>query len=132
MPPPNAVPVHPTLLLLGEVELLATAGDEPNRATGQCMEYCAWLLANPGATAATMTDDLLVAETTRRSNMSRLRTWLGTADAGVAYLPDAYSGRIRLDPRVSSDWEQFQALRAATSLSVRRRSKGDDNGTRHQ
>ena len=138
MPPPNAVPVHPTLLLLGEVELLATAGDEPNRATGQCMEYCAWLLANPGATAATMTDDLLVAETTRRSNMSRLRTWLGTADDGVAYLPDAYSGRIRLDPRVSSDWEQFQALLAggvnvATGASLRealRLVRGEPFGSR--
>ncbi|WP_145952861.1 bacterial transcriptional activator domain-containing protein [Tessaracoccus aquimaris] len=44
--------------------------------------------------------------------MSRLRSWLGSAPDGDAYLPDAYSGRIRLDPRVTSDWERFEALLA--------------------
>ena len=101
---------HPTLRLLGPVELAATNGRRPTRAVGQCLEYCAWLLANPGATSTTMIQDLLVAEGTRRSNMSRLRGWLGSDDNGLAYLPDAYSGRIVLDSRITSDWEQLQLL----------------------
>ncbi len=112
MPDPPEDNDHPTLLLLGEVALLDPAGSPPNRALSQCMEYCAWLLSHAGATASEMVSSLLVAETTRRSNMSRLRSWLGTAPDGGAYLPDAYSGRIRLDPRVTSDWERFEALLA--------------------
>ena len=103
-------PAHPTLLLLGDVELLAAAGETPTRATTQCLEYCAWLLNNPGATPTKMAQHLAVAETTRRSNMSRLRTWLGADDTEARYLPDAYSGRITLDERVTSDWEVFQAM----------------------
>lgn len=112
MPDPPEDNDHPTLLLLGEVALRDPAGATPNRALSQCMEYCAWLLTHAGATASEMVSSLLVAETTRRSNMSRLRSWLGSAPDGGAYLPDAYSGRIRLDPRVTSDWERFEALLA--------------------
>lgn len=107
-PPPD----QPTLLLLGPVDLTNTGGTRPTRAVGQCMEYCAWLLLNPGATPTTMLRELLVAEGTRRSNMSRLRTWLGDDPAGNPYLPDAYSGRIVLASSVTSDWERFQALLA--------------------
>ena len=42
---------------------------------------------------------LAVAEGTRRSNMSRLRSWLGSSPDGEAYLPDAYTGRITCIPR---------------------------------
>lgn len=103
-------PEHPMVLLLGEVELIGAAGIPPSRARMQCIEYCAWLLAHPQARATAMTSGLLVAETTRRSNMSRLRSWLGEAPDGAPYLPDAYSGSIALDPRVTSDWETFLAL----------------------
>ena len=101
---------HPLLRLLGPVDLLGATGTPPARAARQCLEYCAWLLENPGATAQAMSTGLLVAEGTRRSNMSRLRTWLGGDADGEPYLPDAYSGRIRLDPVVSSDWHQLQLL----------------------
>lgn len=57
-----------------------------------------------------MLRDLQVADTTRRSNMSRLRTWLGADDEGMAYLPDAYTGRLSLDHKVTSDWEHFAAI----------------------
>lgn len=103
---------HPTLLLLGPVELSQAAGQPPARAVKQCEEYCAWLLAHPGRTATVMAADLLVAEPTRRSNMSRLRTWLGDDPQGNPYLPDAYSGRIQLHPEVTSDWEHFCAITA--------------------
>ena len=102
-------PHSPTLLLLGEVDLVACDGPRPTRAIGRCLECCAWLLANPGATPTQMRDSLMVAESTRRSNMSRLRSWLGSGPAGE-HLPDAYSGRIQLADTVSSDWERFQSL----------------------
>ncbi|MBO0812623.1 MAG: bacterial transcriptional activator domain-containing protein [Microlunatus sp.] len=57
-----------------------------------------------------MAAGLAVAEGTRRSNMSRLRNWLGSDDLGEPYLPDAYSGKIMLSPLVSSDWHRLQLL----------------------
>ena len=102
--------LHPTLQLIGPVELLGAAGDPPPRAGKQCLEYCAWLLEHPGTTAQAMAAALVVAEGTRRSNMSRLRGWLGSDALGQAYLPDAYTGRIHLHTAVSSDWEQLRVL----------------------
>jgi hypothetical protein len=110
---------HPTLQLLGPIELLGATGQVPQRAAKQCLEYCAWLLENPGKTAQTMVTALAVAEGTRRSNMSRLRSWLGSSPDGDAYLPDAYTGRITLHPAVSSDWQRLQIL---TSSGVNRAS----------
>ena len=105
-------PRHPLLRLLGPIDLQGAAGVEPPRASRQCLEYCAWLLENPGTTAQAMVTALAVAEGTRRSNMSRLRTWLGDRPDGGSYLPDAYSGRIILSPEVSSDWQRVQILTA--------------------
>ena len=101
---------HPTLQLLGPVELDGAAGAPPSRAAKQCLEYCAWILEHPGTTAQAMGAALAVAEGTRRSNMSRLRSWLGADDGDQPYLPDAYSGRIVLHPAVSSDWQRLQIL----------------------
>ncbi|HET9647114.1 MAG TPA: LysM peptidoglycan-binding domain-containing protein [Microlunatus sp.] len=106
-------PDHPVLLLLGPIELVGARGPLPPRAAKQCLEYCGWLLEHPGTTAQAMSSALLVAEGTRRSNMSRLRTWLGGDDEGQAFLPDAYSGRILLHAAVSSDWQRLQILTAA-------------------
>jgi hypothetical protein len=119
---PNRAVHHPTLQLLGPIELLGAAGTVPTRAAKQCLEYCAWLLENPGRTAQAMVAALAVAEGTRRSNMSRLRSWLGASPDGDAYLPDAYTGRITLHPAVSSDWQRLQIL---TSTGVNR--AGDDS-----
>ena len=116
---PTTAVDHPTLLLLGPVELLGAAGTPPPRASKQCLEYCAWLLDHPGRSAQSMAGALAVAEGTRRSNMSRLRTWLGESPDGQAYLPDAYTGRIVLHPAVSSDWER---LRILTATGVNRSS----------
>lgn len=101
---------QPLVLLMGPVELVGARGAEPNRARRQCIEYCAWLLENPNASSAMMANALFVAEGTRRSNMSRLRAWLGDDEAGEPYLPDAYSGRISLHSAVSSDWQRMQLL----------------------
>ena len=105
-----AEPVHPVLRLLGPIDLVGATGTAPTRAARQCLEYCAWLLEHPGSAAPAMVSGLAVAEGTRRSNMSRLRTWLGTDAAGQPYLPDAYTGRISLHPAVSSDWHRLQIL----------------------
>ncbi len=101
---------HPTLMLLGPIKLLGAAGPRPARAERSCIEYCAWMVEHPGATASHMAGALLVAEGTRRSNVSRLRGWLGTGPDGTPYLPEAYTGRLYLDPLVSSDWQRLQAL----------------------
>lgn len=103
-------PEHPTILLVGPVGLVGARGAQPNRAVRQCIEYAAWLLEHPGATSSMMATALFVAETTRRSNMSRLRSWLGSDLDGQPYLPDAYSGRIQLHPGVTSDWNRIQLL----------------------
>ncbi|MCL2736023.1 MAG: LysM peptidoglycan-binding domain-containing protein [Propionibacteriaceae bacterium] len=104
---------HPTLKILGPVLLEGAQGPPPPRAERACMEYCGWLLEHPGATAMAMAQGLLVAEGTRRSNMSRLRTWLGNDAQGEPYLPEAYSGRIWLDPAVTSDWQRLRLLIAS-------------------
>jgi hypothetical protein len=117
-------PHHPVLQLLGPVELLGARGQLPVRAAKQCLEYCGWLLEHPGTTAQAMASALVVAEGTRRSNMSRLRTWLGVDVEGEAYLPDAYTGRILLHPSVSSDWQRLQIL---TAVGV---NKTSTNGLR--
>jgi hypothetical protein len=103
----------PTLRLLGPIELTGATGQRPIRAERSCLEYCAWLLEHPGATSTAMTQGLLVAEGTRRSNLSRLRTWLGRAADGTLYLPDAYSGRLYLDPAVTSDWLRLRLFIAS-------------------
>jgi nucleoid-associated protein YgaU len=101
---------HPTLMLLGPIQLLGAAGPPPVRAERSCIEYCTWMVEHPGATASQMAAALLVAEGTRRSNVSRLRGWLGTAEDDTPYLPEAYTGRLYLDPLVSSDWQRLRAL----------------------
>lgn len=100
----------PTVLLVGPVGLIGARGTRPTRAVRQCIEYAAWLLEHPGATSTMMATALFVAEATRRSNVSRLRTWLGSDSDGELYLPDAYSGRIQLHPGVTSDWNRIQLL----------------------
>ncbi len=101
---------HPFLTLFGRTDIVGGRGERPQRAVKQCVEYCAWILSHPGATSTDMTRDLLVAETTRRSNMSRLRSWLGTDDQGSLYLPEAYTGKITAHPAVTSDWEKMSML----------------------
>lgn len=114
----------PRLILLGEPALLSTAGPPPNRARQQCIEYAAWLLLHPGASPTRMKRALVVAEGTRRSNVSRLRSWLGTAHDDTPFLPDAYDGSLRLAPDVTSDWHELReivgdSVQAASTSALR-------------
>jgi len=102
----------PRLRLFGRVRLEGASGAPPEKAQRRCLEYCAWLLEHPGATASEMTRALFVTDGTRRSNLSRLRAWLGPAADGELYLPEAYAGRIELHPAVTSDWQELQRLLA--------------------
>jgi nucleoid-associated protein YgaU len=110
--------VHPRLQLIGPAELHGAAGPEPARSKQQLTELCAWLVEHPRSTAGQMASGLAVAESTRRSNLSRLRTWLGNDDQGEPYLPDAYSGRISLHPGITSDWHHLQLLLAPGVLHL--------------
>lgn len=106
----RAVRVDPTVMLIGPVDLSGAAGPEPARSRAQLIEMATWLLEHPGQTATQMAAGLGMAESTRRSNLSRLRSWLGADAQGEPYLPDAYSGRIRLHPQVTSDVQQLRLL----------------------
>ena len=107
---PFAASPDPVIRLLGPIELHGARGPAPTRAVKQCVEYAAWIHTHPGRRAVHMMRSLLVAEGTRRSNMSRLRSWLGDDPFGEPYLPDAYSGVIELHPGITSDWERLQTL----------------------
>ncbi|MCE1173829.1 MAG: LysM peptidoglycan-binding domain-containing protein [Propionibacteriales bacterium] len=109
---------HPRLLLIGPAELPGAAGPEPTRSKQQLIELCAWLIEHPHSTAGQMAAGMAVAESTRRSNLSRLRNWLGNDPDGEPYLPDAYSGRISLHPGITSDWQQLQLLLAPGVLHL--------------
>ncbi|NLE98853.1 MAG: LysM peptidoglycan-binding domain-containing protein [Propionibacterium sp.] len=102
----------PYLVLLGEPDLLDARGTPPPRARQQCVEYCAWMVFHPNARPTTMQMALVIAEGTRRSNLSRLRKWLGSDDEGHEYLPDAYDGRLDLDRRITTDWHVLRHLLA--------------------
>lgn len=110
LPVPVGAVSSPVLRLLGPVDLVGARGNPPTKARRQCLEYCAWLLCHPGARSVQMADALMVAEPTRRSNVSRLRRWLGAGDDGRAYLPEGYDGSLRLADVVSSDWERLELL----------------------
>lgn len=114
-------PPRPTLLILGPVELVGATGSEPVRSRSQLLEMCGWLLEHPQRTASQMATAMAVAEGTRRSNMSRLRSWLGQDPSGQPYLPDAYSGRISLHEDVTSD---AHAVRLLAGPGVDRVSEG--------
>ncbi len=103
---------EPRLLLIGPTDLVGARGDQPSRSRQQLIELCAWILEHPRSTATQMAAGLGIAEGTRRSNLSRLRAWLGISADGQAYLPEAYAGRIELHPAITSDWHQLQTLLA--------------------
>ena len=100
----------PRLMVLGPVTLVGATGAPPDRSARACQETCGWLLRHPGQTAPAMAAAMMVAEGTRRSNVSRLRLWLGCDEANQAYLPEAYSGQLQLHQGVTSDWEALQLL----------------------
>ncbi len=111
--PPPAIPdetAQPKLHLLGAIHLTGARGEAPSRARMQCLEYLAWILEHPGESAIALSNALFVADSTRRSNVSRLRSWLGADDSGTGYLPNAYSQRLRLSNEVGSDWQDLRQL----------------------
>lgn len=99
----------PRLRLFGAIDLEGAAGEAPVKARRRCLEYLGWVLEHQGATASEMTEALFVTDGTRRSNLSRLRAWLGRDAGGLPLLPEAYSGRIEVHG-VTSDWAEFCSI----------------------
>ncbi|MDR2895386.1 MAG: LysM peptidoglycan-binding domain-containing protein [Propionibacteriaceae bacterium] len=110
---PDPVQSQPMVLLLGSVTIEGARGSAPERSQRACIECASYLLEHPGSSPTAMSAGLLIAETTRRSNISRLRKWLGNDDSDRPFLPEAYTGKISLSPQVSSDWQQMRRLLAA-------------------
>ncbi|OIV36975.1 hypothetical protein BIV57_13355 [Mangrovactinospora gilvigrisea] len=110
---------HPTVLLLGPVEVAGARGTvEPGR-TRALTETAAWMVLNPGLTFQAMDEAVSpgrrVTAGTRNTTISKLRRWLGTTEAtddqpAQPYLPPITGGAYALGPLVSCDWMLFQEL----------------------
>lgn len=98
---------YPYLQVLGPIQVFNTELEKPARSKYTCTEILAWIHTHPGLGSGPMRRALQCAEGTRRSNLCKLRQWLGTADDGTLYVPEALDGFIWLDGRVTSDWERF-------------------------
>lgn len=105
----------PRVLVLGPVTITGVdalgASDRVRRHT----ELIAFLAFNPGATS-TQIDDVIghgrrVDAPRRNQDVSRARSWLGSASDGRPYLPKLTGhDDYRLDPAVRTDWDEFRAL----------------------
>lgn len=101
----------PVVRLFAVTPTIESAGGiAPARGRERCVEAAAWLVEHPNRPAAFMARSLGIAETTRRSTLSRLRWWLDVAPDGRMYLPLAYRGTVSLAPEVTSDWARIQRL----------------------
>lgn len=88
----------------------SAGGPPPAKGRERCVEAAAWLVEHPNYPPAFMSRSIGVAESTRRSTLSRLRWWLDVAPDGRPYLPLAYHGTVSLAPEVTSDWSRMQRL----------------------
>ncbi|MDR1767358.1 MAG: hypothetical protein LBR32_02825, partial [Propionibacteriaceae bacterium] len=88
----------------------------PDRQVPALLEQCGWLLAHPNCTNGELGDALAMAEGTRRSNISRLRHWLGPDGHGGLLLPAGRSGRLRLAREVCGDWQLVHGLLSDPTL----------------
>jgi hypothetical protein len=121
----DEIPPPPRVLLFGVPEVVGATGPAPTtyvagRAaashTARATELIAYLATRrPGVTTAQLAQvhspTVLRSPATLHSLVSRMRRWLGHDPHGVPWLPRAQSGHIlTLDPRVRTDWEEFQEL----------------------
>lgn len=88
----------------------SAGGPPPSKGRERCVEAAAWLGEHPNYPPAFMSRSMGIAESTRRSTLSRLRWWLDVAPDGRPYLPLAYHGTVSLAPEVTSDWSKMQRL----------------------
>jgi DNA-binding SARP family transcriptional activator len=123
--PDDAAAPPPRVLLFGTPEVVGATGPTPTsyvagRAaashTARATELIAYLATRrAGVTTAQLAQvhspDVLRSPATLHSLVSRMRRWLGNDQDGVPFLPRAGTGHLlALDPRVRTDWEDFQDL----------------------
>jgi hypothetical protein len=101
---------HPYLQVLGPIRVRNPSMLAPERSQYSCTEMLAWIHTHPGLGPGPMRQAMQCAEATRRSNLSKLRIWMGKTDDGKPYILESLSGQFWLDSHVTSDWEQFCVL----------------------
>jgi hypothetical protein len=107
----------PQIRVLGQVEVVGCDTSAVESGKRNLMpELAAYLKLYPGRTAEELSRAMggprgPWAASTRASNMSRLRAWLGRDPAGKNYVPALGEGQLyTLAAGVGCDWEQFQHL----------------------
>ena len=123
----------PVVCVLGRV--LVTGRDTAAIGSGKrnlLPELAAYLRLNPGSTAEEVSRAMggprgPWTASTRASNMSRLRAWLGRDPDGRNYVPALGEGQLyTLSPGVGCDWEIFRHL---ASRGLKRCNQGtEDSG----
>lgn len=108
---------HPVVRVLGDVDVRGARGTIEPKRVRPLTELATWLVLHPGRDHRALDEAFWpgreVDRKVRNPYISRLRSWLGTADDGERYLPlitDTTDARYSLDPRVGCDWIQFQQL----------------------
>ncbi|MES6783920.1 peptidoglycan-binding protein LysM, partial [Cutibacterium acnes] len=85
----------PVLSIIGHPDIIGAAGTK-GRSPWRCQQLALYIAEHPGASGATIADDLGLSPATIRSMTTHLRRWLGADGNGVAYMPPATHG-YRLD-----------------------------------
>lgn len=118
---------RPRIGVLGEPMVLAN-GRMPTDRWGRFTEMCVYLALHKQVTADKFADNLWPQGTpptgeTRRSDVSRCRSWMGTDPDGRKYLPDARNRPYQLNRLL--DIELFRRLRKRADAKA---SVGDTTG----
>lgn len=104
--------LHPTLRVLGPVDLVCARGEFTGVGKVGAMEILMHLMDHPGTSAKDLADTVMISVTTARPKITHLRAWLGAhPETGMLYLPRGNAaGGYRLHPDVTSDWHALQGL----------------------
>ena len=107
---------HPVLSIIGHPHITGATGTV-GRSPWRCQQLALYIAEHPGASGATIADDLGLSASTVRSIATHLRHWLGADDAGVAYMPAATRG-YRLDERIVTDVDLIDAAVAGAGINT--------------
>ena len=106
----------PVLSIIGHPDIIGAAGTK-GRSPWRCQQLALYIAEHPGASGATIADDLGLSPATIRSMTTHLRRWLGADGNGVAYMPPATHG-YRLDERVVTDVDLIDAALAGRGINT--------------
>ncbi|GAA2405166.1 hypothetical protein GCM10010191_11200 [Actinomadura vinacea] len=125
-------PGAPEIRVLGRVEIAGRDVHDLEAGKRNLLpELAAFLYLNPGCGAEEVSRALggprgAWSQSTRASNMSRLRTWFGRDREGRLHVPTRGQGRLYTLSGVCCDWERFQRLakRGSARLAGADRDRG--------